>query len=107
MTEESYQQCRKIMQKINYRRGLITKAKGDVAKWTKIEMSHRSNLQHGKADGAQKMLEKAMKKLEEQRKIFAEMEFPDSNIQASSEKKSFPCKGCSTDCYNFQIGDCR
>lgn len=63
MTEESYQQGRKVMQSANYRRGLITKAKGNVAKWTKIEMSFRSNLQPTRADGAKKMLDRALEEL--------------------------------------------
>lgn len=85
MTEESYQQCRKLMQSINYQRGLITKAKGEVSKWTKIEMSYRSNLQEEKANGARKMLDFAIVKLEERRARFAAIKFPDSNIVVSVE----------------------
>lgn len=80
MTEESYQQCRKVMQTINYRRGIITKAKGDVAKWTKIEASYRESLQEGRANGAKKCLDKAMIRLEQERAKFAALKFPDSDI---------------------------
>lgn len=93
MTEESYQQGRKFMQSCNYVRGQITKAKGDVAKWTKIEMSHRDNMQHGKADGAKKMLEKALSRLDAIRLKFEKMKFPDSNI-VKIKTESSQCEGC-------------
>lgn len=80
MTEESYQQARKIMQQANYRRGVITKAKGDVAKWTKIEAVHRQNLNEGSANGAKKCLDKAMVKLDQEREKFSAIKFPDSDI---------------------------
>ncbi|MDB5200552.1 MAG: hypothetical protein JWO92_2515 [Chitinophagaceae bacterium] len=80
MTEASFQACRKIMQKANYLRGVITNHEGNVKKWTHIEGSHRDNLRQGQADGAKKMIEKAMQKLSEVRKKFADLKFPDSNI---------------------------
>lgn len=80
MTEESFQQPRKLMQQANFRRGLITKAEGEVAKWTKIEDSHRRNLNEGSANGAKKCLDKALIRLTEQRQKFADLKFPDSDI---------------------------
>jgi|SRR3989304_8477154 len=107
MTEESYQQGRKFMQSCNYVRGLITKAKGDVSKWTKIEMSYRSDLQHGKADGAKKMLEKALLKLESLRLKFDNMKFPESNI-VKVRVESVQCEGCGENIAkgNTYCGEC-
>lgn len=51
------------MRSVNHIRGLITKAEGDVAKWTKIEDSHRRELRPSQADGAKKLLDKAMARL--------------------------------------------
>jgi hypothetical protein len=93
MTEESYQQGRKFMRSVNHIRGLITKAEGDVAKWTKIEDSHRRELRHGQADGAKKCLDKAMARLNELRIKFDLMKFPASNI-VIVRKKSVQCEGC-------------
>lgn len=95
MTEQSYQEGRKLMQRANYMRGVITKAKGEVAKWTKMEMWHRENLNEGQANGAKKALEKALKKLEERRKEFAELKFPDNNIP-NRRKEVVQCEGCGT-----------
>jgi hypothetical protein len=78
MTEKSYQEARKIMQKANYWRGMITSAKGNVAKWTNIESSYREKMDPGKADGANKMLHKAMNRLAEVRQKFTDIKFPDN-----------------------------
>lgn len=94
MTEESYQQCRKVMQKINYVRGLITKQKGEVAKWTKIEDVYMRNGSINQADGAKRCLDKAMKRLAEERAKFAAINFPDSNIK--KEYQAAFCKECQT-----------
>lgn len=80
MTEKSYQAGRKFMQQVNYQRGLITAAKGNVAKWTNIEDTFRQNMQPTRADGANKMLLKAIARLDELREKFSKMEFPDSNL---------------------------
>ena len=80
------------MQKINYTRGQITKAKGEVAKWTHIEGDHRTNLREAQANGAAKMVEKAIKKLEEVRKKFADLQFPDSNMIEKVNR----CKECGS-----------
>lgn len=93
MTEESYQQCRKVMASINYLRGQITKAEGEVAKWTYIEDSHRRNLREGQANGAKKMIERAINKLERLRIKFDNISFPDSNIVAI-KKKTTQCESC-------------
>lgn len=94
MTEESYQQCRKIMQKINHRRGMIAKAKGNVAKWTKIEDFHRRNMNEGQANGAKKCLDKAMVQLNQERTTFAAMKFPDSDIV--KQYVAATCKSCGS-----------
>lgn len=95
MTEESFQQGREIMQKANYWRGVITTAKGNVAKWTKIEMSHRENLREAQANGAKKMLEKALKRLEEVREKFSELKFPEDNLPF--QKLDYDqCENCGT-----------
>lgn len=93
MTEESYQQCRKVMKQINHVRGLIAKQKGEVSKWSKIEDVHRHELREGQANGAKKMLEKAMKKLDDLRAKFDLIKFPDSNI-VIAKTKSVQCEGC-------------
>jgi len=90
MTEQSYQECRKVMQKINHLRGLITNAKGEVAKWSNIESSFREKLQESRANGAKKMLDKALIKLNERRHQFAAMKFPDSDITNTPTR----CKDC-------------
>lgn len=97
MTEESYQLCRKVMQKINYWRGMITKTEGNVAKWTKIEATYKTNLQESRADGAKKMLDIAMKRLNEARERFRQMSFPDSNITTQkkvNKTEDYECDNC-------------
>lgn len=93
MTEESYQQCRIVMRKANGQRSLIAKSKGEVAKWTKMEMWHRESLNEGQANGAKKMLEKSLKKLNERRKMFSELKFPDNDIP-NRRKEVVQCEGC-------------
>lgn len=98
MTEESYQAGRKFMQSVNYQRGLITAAKGDVAKWTNIEDTFRRQLQDAKANAARKNLEKAMAKLKALREKFAAMKFPDSDMAKSPTR----CSGCGVDLTNSE-----
>lgn len=81
------------MQSANYLRGQITVAKGNVAKWTKIEDVHRKNLKPEAADGAKKCLDKAMVKLNGLRAKFESLQFPDSNIFVLP-KRSAQCEGC-------------
>lgn len=90
MTEESFQQGRKFMQQANHLRGLITAAKGGVAKWSNIEASFREQLKPTQADGAKKMLDKALKKLDTLRAKFAEMKFPENNLS----KEIIRCRDC-------------
>ena len=90
MTEEAFQAARKVMQRANYIRGLITNAEGSVAKWTKIESSHRENLRPAQADGAKKCIEKALQKLEEVRLKFSQLTFPDVNLKIEQHR----CKDC-------------
>jgi hypothetical protein len=80
MTETSFQIARKVMASANYVRGQITKAEGEVAKWTRMAGSHRENLREGQAVGCEKMIVKAIEKLQERRKKFADMQFPDPNL---------------------------
>ena len=88
-------------------RGLITKAEGDVAKWTKIEDSHRRELRSSNADGAKKLLDKAMARLNELRIKFDLMKFPDSNI-IIARKRSVQCEGCGATISegNTYCGEC-
>lgn len=80
MTEAQFQATRKMMQRANHARGEITRAKGEVARWTAMEDSHRTNMRRGQADGAKKMLEKALLFLDKTRQKFADMKLPDENI---------------------------
>jgi hypothetical protein len=93
MTEYSYQLGRRIMAQANYRRGIITSAKGNVTKWTQIEYEARKNLKHAQADGALKQLEKALKKLDEERAKFAALKFPESDLP---EPKPVRCQLCGS-----------
>jgi hypothetical protein len=93
MTEESCQQARKVMQSANYIRGKMTKAKGEVAKWTNIEDSHRREMRPGQADGAKKMLERAIGKLDKIRQQFADLKFPAENLPTPKVEKA-QCEGC-------------
>lgn len=104
MTEESFQQARKIMQKANYYRGTITAAKGNVAKWTKIEDVHRKELRENQANGANNMLQKAMKRLESERAKFAALKFPDSDIVPEINRCG-EC-GCQIAPGNKYCGEC-
>lgn len=78
------------MQKANYLRGVITNHEGNVAKWTKIEASHRENLRESQADGANKCLKIALAKLAEARKKFADLQFPDPNMKVEVKR----CNDC-------------
>lgn len=93
MTEESFQQGRKVMQKANYWRGIITKGEGNVAKWTKIESTFRTNLQPSRADGAKKMLDRALKDLKKYRNTFTDIKFPENNI-TNPVKHTVQCENC-------------
>jgi hypothetical protein len=81
MTEAAFQECRKVMQKANGWRSMIATAKGNVAKWTKIEDVHRREGRESQADGANKMLQRALAKLNEYRQRFSDLKFPDDNLK--------------------------
>jgi hypothetical protein len=98
MTEVQFQAARKVMQSANYTRGLITAAKGEVAKWTAIEDGHRRNFKHAQADGAKKNIDKAIKRLAELRKKFADMKFPDENVAPAT----FWVVAIDTDSFNYE-----
>lgn len=85
MTEESFQQARKIMKTANWLRGRITAAKDDVIKWTRLEDHYRTGSRPMQADAAKINLEKYIKRLEEARKNFADIKFPDSDIVLNQE----------------------
>lgn len=104
MTEKAFQAGRKIMQTANYWRGMITTAKGNVAKWTKIEDVHRRELRQSQADGAKKMLDKAMKRLDETRQKFASIMFPDNDLQEVINRCG-EC-GCRIAEGNHYCGEC-
>jgi hypothetical protein len=93
MTEASFQQGKKLMQQANYLRGLITKAEGEVAKWTRIQDVHRMEGREGQANGTKKILDNAIKRLEDLRKKFEGMSYPDSNILVV-KRRSVQCEGC-------------
>jgi len=95
------------MQTANLLRGLITKAKGDVAKWTAIEDVHRREMRHGQADGAKKCLGKAIKRLEELRQKFEDLSFPNSNITVA-RTEHIQCEGCGASIAkgNTYCGEC-
>lgn len=95
MTEESYQQARKLMQQLNYLRGLITKQKKAVASWTNIEDVHRRNLKHAQAEGAKKQIQFAIDKLQKLRQMFAAIQFPDSNLPTPKQEVNY-CRICQT-----------
>lgn len=108
MTEESYQQGRKFMRQVNHLRGLITKAEGDVAKWKRIQDVHSRECREGQANGTKKILDKAIKKLDELRQKFDLMTFPDSNI-VIVKKRSVQCEGCGAAIAegNTYCGECQ
>ena len=107
MTEESYQQGRKFMKSVNYVRGLITQAEANVAKWTRLEDHYKRELQQGQADGAKKMLNKALLRLNELRLKFDNMRFPESNIYVV-KKNTIQCEGCGANIAegNTYCGEC-
>lgn len=95
MTEAAFQAARKIMASANYKRGQITKAMGNVAKWTRIEDVHRREGRISQADGAKKCLERAIAKLADERKKFADMKFPDNDLQ-EPKVESAQCIECGS-----------
>ncbi len=80
MTDDAYEECKKVMQQASYLRGKITQAKESVKKYTRFESNHREQMQPGKADAAKKSLDKAMSQLKQRRLAFAALQFPDSNL---------------------------
>lgn len=90
MTEGQFQKARKIMASANHTRGLITAAKGNVAKWTAIEDCHRRNLKEAQADGAKKMINKSIERLAVLRKKFADLKFPEDVPDPEPNR----CKDC-------------
>ena len=93
MTEESFQQCKKLMQQASYLRGMITKSKEDVARWTNLEHWYIQEKKELNAKAARKNLDKALAVLDERKAKFAAMKFPDSDIVAPS-KDVHQCEMC-------------
>lgn len=81
MTEKQFQKAREVMKTANWMRGEITSAKGEVAKWTNIEDSYRQDLKPTQADGAKKMLDKAMDKLKAIRQRFTDLKLPGEDFK--------------------------
>lgn len=104
MTETQFQKARKIIQQANHLRGMITKAEGEVAKWTRMEGSHRENLRENQANGCNKVVLKAIEKLNERRKKFADMKFPE-DIPDPPIKRCAEC-GCKIAEGNEYCGEC-
>ena len=107
MTEESYQQARKLMQQANYLRGKITKYKQEVGSWTKLEDWNRRELRPLQADAAKKNLERNMKLLERVKAAFAELKLPDSDLPPSPKqvKQCEKC-GCEVELGETYCNDC-
>lgn len=78
---------------VDYQRGIITTAKNNVTKWTKLEAANRTNLEHDKADGCKKALGIAMEKLQKARDKFADLKFPENDIP-NKKIESVQCEGC-------------
>src|SRR5688572_20191869 len=93
MTEESFQRARKLMQQLNHLCGLITKAKGDVARWTTLEdMCTRDGKDSTKA---KEMLDRSIRKLSELRAQFASIIFPPHDLQTPKSPINY-CRVCQT-----------
>ncbi len=95
------------MQKANYLRGQITIKKGNVAKWTNIEDSYRNEGKETQADGAKKLLSKAIGELNEIRKRFSDLQFPDVNLK-TLKRETVQCEGCGAQIAkgNTYCGEC-
>ncbi len=91
MTEESFQQARKVMQKANHLRGRITAAKQLVGKWIRILEEHKANGRD--TDKTQAVVDTQMAKLESVRAKFDAMKFPDHNIVVV-KPKMVQCENC-------------
>ena len=85
MTEQQFQETRKVMQRANHLRGLITAAKGEVSKWTAMEDANRRNLKDGQANGCKKQAEKWIGILEERRKKFADIKLPGEDFKPGTK----------------------
>lgn len=93
MTEESYQAGKKLMQKATGFRSSIIKAKANVSKWTNLESWYIQEKKESHAAAANLKLHKAMDRLNKLRQQFADLKFPDSNIQPQAQEK-ISCERC-------------
>lgn len=80
MTEESFQQCKKVMKKANTLRRLITVSKKQVAELFEIEQLYLEKEKYLQAEATRKNIDKVLKVLNDRKKRFEELVFPDSNI---------------------------
>lgn len=80
MTEDSYTEAQKVMQKARAFRHNIAIYKADVRKWTALEDHHRIEKQEAQRVSAKRLLDKALQRLKECREKFAALTFPDSNL---------------------------
>jgi hypothetical protein len=92
MTNAAYEEGKKIMQKASLIRGKITKAKGNVAKWTKIEDVFRRDGNISRADGARKIVLKAIGELNKIKKELIDLKFPDNDLKPIIKQNT--CKTC-------------
>ena len=107
MTEESFQQTRKIMQRANYLRGVITVKKGNVAKWVAMEADAKAKMQDSKVEGFKKLTLKAIEFLNEAKKNFSDLKLPESDIK-NIKKETVQCEGCGAQIAkgNTYCGEC-
>jgi predicted nucleic acid-binding Zn ribbon protein len=92
MTEAAYQAAKAVMNKANIIRGRITKAKGNVAKWTRIEDVYRREGNTSRADGTRKIVLKAIEQLKKTQQEFINLKFPDNDLKPVIKENI--CKTC-------------
>lgn len=93
MTEESYQQARKLMQQLNYLRGQITTAKNAVAKWTRLEAVYAATGNMKQEENAKTYLVNAINHLGGLRKMWDAIQFPASNLPTPRVSQAY-CRIC-------------
>lgn len=100
MTEESFQQCRKVMQKANFIRGKITENRENVGKWSRINDEHSTSK-------TKETLDRAISKWNEWKAKLAALKFPESDIIVA-KKETVQCEGCGANIAsgNTYCGEC-
>lgn len=92
MTEYQYQLARKVMQRANYLRGIITTKKGVVAKWVAMEADAKEKMQPTKVEGFKKLTLKAIEALDKAKKDFKDLKLPEE----MNAPKIYRCEECGT-----------